>query len=245
MTLPVLNTPTYSAKIPSTGQTYNFRPFIVKEQKILLIALESGDKSNIYHGVRDIIRSCILTDIGDIEKMPLFDLEGIFLSIASKSTGEIARVGKKCKECGHPNELEIPIEQVTLKNFSKGNNKIQLNDQVGIILKFPNLKDALDIALEQESALDSKGSISDEELSFRIILRTIESVYDGKGVYSGSDYTEEELASFIETFQVSHIKKIKQFLTNIPYLSYEGEFECEHCKAKNIFEVKGIRDFFF
>jgi phage FluMu protein Com len=241
MSLPILNTPTYSAKIPSTGKDFNFRPFIVKEQKILLMALESGDLSNIYHGLRDIIKSCLLSEIGNIETMPLFDLEGIFLSIAAKSTGEIAKVGRKCSSCGHPNEIEIPIENVTLKNFKQGSNRIQLNEKVGIILRYPTLKDALDLSLESEQ--DKKKS--DEELSFNMITKTIESVFDEKSVYSGSDYTEEELKNFVETFQLNHLKMIKNFLVDAPYLSYIGSFECDHCKHINEYEVKGIRDFFF
>jgi hypothetical protein len=241
MSLPVLSNPTYTAKVPSTGKNFNFRPFIVREQKILLMALESGDITNIYHGLRDIINSCILTDIGDVESIPLFDLEGIFLAIAAKSTGEIAKVGKKCKHCSHLNEIEIPLEGVVLKKFNKENNKIQLTDQVGVLLKYPTLKDALDISISQEKDKDK----SSEALSFEIIMNTIGSVFEGKNVYSGTDYSKEDLAEFVESFQMSHLKKIKDFLINVPYLSYEGSFECESCKKTNEYEVKGIRDFFF
>ena len=240
MSLPVLNNPTYTAKIPSSGKSFNFRPFIVREQKILLMALESGDITNIYHGLRDIINTCILDDIGDVENMPLFDLEGIFLAIAAKSTGEIAKVGKKCDHCSHPNELEIPLEDIRLKNYAKGNNKIQLNEQVGVLLHYPTLKDALSISLGQEQ--DKK---SEEELSFDIIANTIESVYDGKSVYNSGDYSREELGVFIESFQMKHLKMIKDFLTSAPYLSYEGAFNCEKCGSENRYEIKGIRDFFF
>lgn len=244
MSLPVLNSPTYTARIPSTGKNFDFRPFIVREQKILLMALESGDVTNIYHGLRDIINACILSDIGDVEKMPLFDLEGIFLAIAAKSTGEIAKVGKKCVHCSHPNEIEIPLEGVKLKKFEKGNNKIELSEAgVGVLLHYPTLKDALEISLIQEN--DGGDKKTDEELSFEIIMNTIEAVYEGKTVHTSSDYSREDLAQFVESFQMSHLKKIKEFLVNTPYLSYEGSFECESCKKTNQYEVKGIRDFFF
>lgn len=240
MSLPVLNNPTYTARIPSSGKPFNFRPFIVREQKILLMALESGDVTNIYHGLRDVINSCILDEIGDVETMPLFDLEGIFLAIAAKSTGEIAKVGKKCDHCGQPNELEIPLEGVALKNYKKGNNKIQLNEQVGVLLHYPTLKDALAVSISQDHEKKSE-----EELSFNIIMNTIESVYDGKTVYNSSDYSREELGTFVESFQMKHLRQIKEFLVETPYLSYEGSFNCEHCGKENKFEIKGIRDFFF
>lgn len=241
MSLPVLSNPTYSAKIPSTGKIFDFRPFIVREQKILLMALESGDVTNIYHGLRDIIKTCILSEIDDIETMPLFDLEGIFLAIAAKSTGEISKVGKKCDHCNHPNILEVPLEGVALKNYSKNNNKIQLTEEVGVLLHYPTLKDALDISIRQED----KKKVSEEELSFDIIMNTIESVFDKNGIYTGSDFSREELSTFVESFQLKHLRLVKDFLVNMPYLSYSGKFNCESCGKENQYEVKGIRDFFF
>jgi len=237
MSLPVLKLPTYTGKILSSGQPFNFKPFMVREQKIILLALESGDITTIYNALKDIIKVCVLSENINIDKMPLFDLEGVFLSIASKSTGEVAHVGKLCSECSYLNEIDVPLEGVTLKGFEPKNNRVELGENIGIILKYPTLQDAMNVSLQQNNK-------TNEELSFEMILSTIESVYDEKHVYSGSDYTREELTEFVETFQINHLLKIRDFISSTPYISYVGEFKCKNCGAENKYEVKGIQDFF-
>lgn len=240
MGLPVLNAPTFSGTIPSTKKSFTFRPFLVKEQKILLFALESRELINIYLALKDIIHSCIRETNIDVQKLPIFDLESIFLQIGARSTGEIANVIANCTNCKKDTELEIPLLDVSLKNYKKGANKIKLTDTIGITLKYPTLDDAIEVAKD-----DSKKN-EEEQSSYDMLLNSIESVYDENGIYRlGEEYTTDDLNVFVDSLSIQQLRKIKKFLKESPYLSYETKFVCPHCGHENEVEIKGIKDFFF
>jgi transcription elongation factor Elf1 len=245
--LPVLTTPTFSGTIPSIKKKFTFRPFLTKEQKILLFALESGELINVYLALKDIIEACVKDTTLDVENMPIFDLESIFLQIGARSTGEIANVLATCSNCQKTTELEIPLLDVTLKNYQKGANKISLTDDIGIIIKYPTLADAINlVSSEKEEGIEKNPEEGKEIQSYDLLLNSIEAVYTAEKIYRlGEDYSIDDLGVFIDSLSIPQLKKVKEFLKKSPYLSYETTYRCPHCEHENQVEIKGIKDFFF
>lgn len=176
MPLPTLNTPKYQVTIPSTKKTTTFRPFLVKEQKILLMALESQDNKQILRAISDIVKNCV-DETDDPLKMPIFDLEYLFAKIRSKSVGEQIEAKAKCPKCGKQNNIVVDLEKLEVKFPENSANKIMLSETLGIILNYPSLDKA---TIDTENA-------GVEEL-IRFIAESIETIFDQDNVYSRKDF---------------------------------------------------------
>jgi hypothetical protein len=239
MNLPILENPIFIGTVPSTGQKFEFRPFLVKEQKILLMALEADDMNQIFVAFKDIFQACIRSKEIDFDSMPSFDVESLFLQIASKSVGEVSELLVPCTNCKEPNKIGVNMENTSVKNIEeyKGNkNIIQLNDTVGMKLKFPSAKDLMRI-----SADDNK---SDADLIYDTLLVSIESIFDANNVYPADESTEAELREFIDSFSFAQMKKVEQFFDKTPYLALDCNFTCTKCGTENKQEIKGLKSFF-
>lgn len=232
MALPKLNdVPKYEITIPSTDKKVYFRPFLVKEQKVLLIALESQDEKQILQAVVDTIKACIYEDI-EIDKLAIFDLEYIFLQIRGKSVGETADLIMKCRECNHENKVKVDLEEIKIK---KGpDKKFVLNDQFTIEMKYPSYE----IILREDMNTDSV-----VENIYNTVLLCMSCLYTKDDIIRFDEYTDEDKKEFMESLTSEQFDKIVTFVSNLPAIVYDLEYDCESCKHSNKETLRGIQDF--
>lgn len=234
MALPELNTARYSIEIPSTGQTVEYRPYLVKEEKILMMAMESNDQKAIMNATKDIIKACVFEDI-DIDSLAMFDIETLFLALRSKSVGEKVDVKIKCEHCEAVNELHVDFDEVDKPVIDNENVNISITDEVGIIMKYPSVGDV------EKFTNDDAENI---ETAMNMILACIDSIYDADNVYDAKDETQESLKNFIESLSSVQFLKLSQFLENMPALSYDADFNCVNCGKENKQLIRGLASFF-
>lgn len=234
MALPKLTVPQYKVKLPSTGEQLNMRPYLVKEEKVLLIALESKDAVQIQNAVKNLIMSCY--DLKDAKKLTSFDLEFLFLQLRSKSVGENIALRMKCEECDTLNDYNVNIDEVKIDNINKENTFILDEDKkVGITMRYPTMEnlEKLDLA-----KLDSVEGLMD------LISVCVKTIFDEDNVYNADEETREDLMNFIESFSSSQFAKIQEFFVSIPSMTYNDEIVCTNCGHKNKVELRGLQSFF-
>ena len=234
MALPILNTPTYEVELPISKQNVKYRPFLVKEEKILLMALESQDQKQIMNAMRDIIDACTFGKI-ESRELPVAELEFLFLKLRSKSVGEKSNIGLKCTSCSTQNDFEINLEEVDLDIQGAKSNKLMLTDNVGIIMKYPTSDDVL-------RNIDSKKS--DVENTYAVIAASIDKIFDSQNVYEASTQSKKELQDFIDSLNKQQFELIKDFFTNLPKLKLPVDFMCTKCGASNHVVLEGLESFF-
>ena len=235
MSLPKLESPKYEAKLPSTGKKFMYRPYLVKEEKILMLAMESGETKQIMQSVKDAISSCTYGKV-DPDSISVFDLEYIFLKLRSKSVGEVSKVNVTCSKCEKKTTVEVNLEEIDVNMKEAPETKIKLTDKIGVIMRWPKVDMIADIA--------DKTPEQQKEAVFDIITECIESIYDDKKIYPTSDSTKEERAEFIESLNQNQFKLLQKFIENMPKLKHKLDFTCEHCKAENSITVQGLKNFF-
>ena len=236
MALPRINSlPKYKMTIPSSGKIYNYRPFLTKEQKVLLIALESRDEKQILSSITDTIEACV-EDI-DMSKLTTFDVEYVFTQIRAKSVGERSHVGIKCIECDHTNAVSINIEEINIKVPDKKNFNIKLNDEYTLKMKFPNY-----IHMLNNDRL--KSSKTATGMLIELIIGCLDSLVSENEQIKFSDEPIEEIEAFVDSLTSDHFNTVMEFINSIPKLRHKVDFVCESCNAENTRELVGINDFF-
>jgi len=234
MALPLLNTPEFETKIPSTGQAIKFRPFLVKEEKILFMALQGGDTKEMANAVNNIIGACVLNEEFDTSKLALFDIEYLFLKLRGKSVGEQIdlKVRHVDSECNHATEVYINIDDVDVVFPETYTDKIQLTDQVGIQMRPPGIK---------QTSGASEGDVSFDSV-LDLICDCVVCIYDHDNVYDS--FTKDEIVQFIEGLNQQQFAKIQQFFTEIPKLKHKIEWKCPKCGQDDQVTVEGLNNFF-
>ena len=235
MPLPIIETPKYELRLPSSNKRVQYRPYLVKEEKILMVARESNDQKQITQAIKDTVSSCTFDKI-DPEKLSVFDLEYIFLKLRAKSVGEISKLTLKCEKCEKPNPIEINIDMVSVNTENLPDPKIQLTDKIGVVMNWPNVNLITELA-EQDKTDTGKVIMS-------VIVGCIDSIFDEKTVHRASDHTTEELHQFIESLNQSQFAKIRQFIEATPKLEHKIEYTCSHCGAHNSLTLTGLQNFF-
>ena len=233
MPLPVISTPTYELNIPSTGQAVQYRPFLVKEEKILLMANEGGETSEIVRAMKQIIGNCI-QDGYNTDGMPLFDVEYIFLKLRSKSVNEISEVGFRCPKCDEVNKIEINLSEVEIETDNTHTDKIELTDDIGLIMKYPQL-DSINMNDLQDTNVDA---------IFDVVSSCIDSIYQGEEIYDSKDYTKEEISEFINNLTQEQFQNIQQFFDTMPKLSHTVPYDCSKCEYDEPLIIEGLQNFF-
>jgi ribosomal protein L44E len=234
MALPVLNAAKYRTMVPSLGKEVEYRPYLVKEEKILMIAIESQDQRQILGALKDVIKACVIDDI-DIDNLAMFDIETLFLKLRSKSVGESTEIRAKCSECDTPNKQLVKFDDIEIPTIKKGKMSVALTKDVGITLKYPS------ITVIEES--DSENMESYDAI-IELIINCIDSIYDADNVYSAKDEGKKELLAFVEALNSDQFGKLTEFFRNIPSLKYTLKYDCSKCGHKNELELKGIESFF-
>lgn len=230
MALPSISTPEFHTTIPSTGEKIVFRPFLVKEEKILLMALEGNDQQEITTAILNILNSCILSEV-DVSKLSTFDVEFLFLNLRGKSVGEVIEVkmGHTDGECKALTDASIKIDDIGIVNeISDG--KIMLTDDVGVKMRYPTVQDV--------AKLDMKNS----DDTFGLIAQCVEFIFDQENVYN--EFTQEEIIDWVGNLNQAQFKNIASFFENMPKLSYELKWKCDACGESETRTIEGLQGFF-
>ncbi len=237
MALPKLNVPVYEAVLPSTEKVIKYRPFLVKEEKLLLTAQESGEDA-VLPAVKQIIKNCVQGEL-DIDNMPLFDIEYVFLRLRAKSVGEEITLGLKpwgCPQndgelCKFTTEVAINLEEIKCVKDKTHTSKIMLNNKIGIMMKYPDI-----------SQLNTKGS--ENEMGFEIIKKCINMIFTEEETHERGSFTDEELDEFIDSLNSQQFKLVRNFFDNMPILKHIVKYKCNTCGEKKETTLQGLNSFF-
>ena len=238
MPLPKIATPTYELELPSTGETIQYRPFLVKEEKILVIALESEDTKQITTAIKGVIKNCIKTRGIKVEQLPTFDIEYLFLNIRGKSVGEEIEVNVICPDDG---ETEVPIkiniDDIHIQKNDEHDNKIKIGDDLMMVMKYPSLDQFI------KSNFDFKEE-NNMERSFDLIASCIDKIYNEEEVWSTADCTKKEVVNFLEQMNSAQFKEIESFFETMPKLSHTVDIVNPKTKKKSTVVLEGLSSFF-
>jgi hypothetical protein len=236
MALPKLNdVPKFNITIPSTGKKVRFRPYLVKEEKVLLMAVESGDTGAAIDAMVDTIESCITEKI-NVSELTTFDVEYLFTQIRSKSSGESVKLGLKCKGCEVPNETEVKLDDLKIK-MPKIKKTVELNEDVSIELRYPPFS----VLTKYDFADDT---ISDAVRSFQLAGECIQAVLFDDERTDNEDITNEEMQEFLESMTTEQFKVVSSFVESMPKLSHTIKFKCVSCDHDNSIVLEGMQSFF-
>ena len=238
MPLPTISAPTYEIELPSTGQLIQYRPFLVKEEKLLIIALESEDTKQITTAVKNVIKNCILTKGIKIESLPTFDIEYLFLNIRGKSVGEELEVNIICPDDeGTIVPVKINIDDIQVKKSDEHEKNIKVDDRIYVEMKYPTL----DQFIKNNFDFTSGSTV---EQSFDLIASCIDQVYTEEESWSASDVSKKELIGFLEQMNASKFKEIERFFETMPKLSHELIVINPNTKVENKVVLEGLSSFF-
>lgn len=245
MALPKIDLPIYETKLISNGKTVKYRPFTVKEEKLFLMAKESEELEATFNSIKQVLNNCVVSDL-DVEQLPVFDIEHLFLKIRSVSVGEIVKLQYTCnntlpleegqeepKRCGNVVEIDFDISSVAVENTIK-DTKIEITENMGVVMKYPTF-DILRKIGDDDNVTDA---IMD------MTINCIEYIYDDESVYYTTEYSKEELIDFIESLQTKDLEKIRDFFTMMPKLKKNVNFKCDKCGYEEEIEVEGLQNFF-
>lgn len=232
MSLPLLNDkPEYTMTVPSNGKKVNYRPYLVKEEKVLLMAAESKDENEIIRAIENTVAACIDDSI-DVTRLCTFDLEYMFLQLRSKSTGENSDILIKCQSCDEKNEVVVPLGDVNCSERTTESNVIELTNEISLEMRYPSYRDM------------NLSSDNEDKFGFEVISRCIEAVLtEDERIVIGEEKTED-VEKFVESMTQEQFKKIIDFIQEMPSLKYDLNFVCQSCGAINEREIRGIQSFF-
>ena len=236
MALPILTTPTYELEIPSTDEKIKYRPFLVKEEKVLLVALESGENSQIVQAIKTIVDECTFNKL-PLGRMPMFDIEYIFLQIRSKAVGEVSTLSLLCQDDGKTYvPVEVNLADVEVEVGETHDNKIQLTDDMGMIMTYPTI----------DSFLDGQFAEVTADNMIDVVASCVLQIYEKKGevVYDAKDSTKLEMVEFIENLNSKQFKDIQNFFDSMPVLKHTVTIVNPKTKIKSEIILKGLNDFF-
>jgi hypothetical protein len=239
MPLPKINTPTYELELPSTGKKIKYRPFLVKEEKILIMALESEDMTQITNAIIDILTECILTRGVKIKDLSTFDIEYLFLNIRAKSVGETVEVNVTCPDDGETQvEMSIDIDSIKVQKSKEHTNIIKLDDNLSMKLKYPSLDQFV------ENNFEVNDNMSDVSKSLNVITSCIDVVYDSEESWNASDFSKKELDEFLDQLNTKQFKLIENFFTTMPKLSHTIAVKNPNTGVESEIVLEGLASFF-
>ena len=240
MPLPKISTPTYELELPSSGETIEYRPFLVREEKLLVLAMESEDTKSITRAIKEVLKSCIKTKI-KVEALPTFDIEYLFLNIRGKSVGEEVEVTVTCPDDNKTEvEISIPIDEIQIEKSKDHNDTIKLDDELTMKMKYPSL----DQFIQTNFDLDAAKGASQLEQSFDLIAACIDTFYSDEEAWPASESSKKELNEFLEQLSSSQFQEIEQFFETMPKLVHEVSITNPKTKKKSTVTLEGLSSFF-
>jgi len=238
MPLPKINTPTYELTLPSNNKKIKYRPFLVREEKILIMALETEDISQITNAIVEILNDCILTKGVSVTKLATFDIEYLFLNVRAKSVGESVEVNVICPDDNKTSvQIEINLDSIKVQKTRGHKNIVKLDDQYSMKLKYPSLDEFIDSNFESNEE-------SDVDKSMNMITSCIEMVYDQEESWSASDSTQQELEEFIEQLNSKQFKSVEKFFETMPKLSHKVKVTNPATGVESEVVLEGLASFF-
>ena len=236
MALPKIDVPIYELTVPSTDEKIKYRPFLVKEEKLLLIAMESGENSDILRAVKDIVDSCTFNKM-KIGNMPMFDVEYIFLQIRAKAVGEVSTLRVLClDDMKTYAKVQVDLNEIEVQVTDAHTNKIELSDEMGVIMKYPTVNSFVENKIDDISPANM----------LDVIITCIDKIYDKKGeeVYDAKDSTKQELVDFVEQMNTTQFADVQKFFDTMPSLTHEITVKNPKTKKESKVTLNGLNDFF-
>jgi len=241
--LPKLDVPTYEVNLISTGKPIRFRPFLVKEQKLFLMASESDDPKETVQVIRQVLKNCIIDEI-DVDSLPTFDLEWLFINLRARSVEEIVNLRYKCNnnvkdeegkdvKCSGYVEFDVNLLDIEPSKNPEHTNKIQITENLGVVLRYPTFE-----------MVQKYEGLQENDLMTNVLVDCIDYIYDKEQMYYAKDTTRDELIEFVDSLQQKDLEKIKLFFDTIPEVKKDVTFDCPKCKYKEEIAIKGIQNFF-
>ena len=238
MPLPKIVTPTYELELPSSGQTIKYRPFLVKEEKVLVLAMESEDTKQITNAIKAVLKSCVQTKGIKVEQLPTFDIEYLFLNIRGKSVGETLEVNIICPDDGETTvPVDIDLDLIQVEKSDDHSNKIKLDANLMMEMKYPSLDQFIknNFDFKEENQMDQ---------SFALIATCIDKIYSEEEVWATADCTKKEVNEFLESMNSSQFKEIEKFFETMPKLQHTVQVTNPKTKVKNEVVLEGLASFF-
>jgi hypothetical protein len=240
MTLPKIELPTYEVTLPSTGEEVTIRPFTVKEEKILLMAADSGDDNYIINTTKQIINNCLITDTVKIDKLPFFDVDYLFIALRAKSIGEAIEMQFVCnavvdeQPCKNVFYEFIDISKATINKDESISNRIQLSDKISVKMKYPTYS--------MMKMLGGEKAVIEKKIN--LIVNCIEQIVNGDKIYSYKDYSKQDLTEFVEGLTEDQFLKLCKFVENFPSFSVKLNTQCPRCNFEHYIEYDDFTSFF-
>jgi hypothetical protein len=243
MALPKIDVPIYTVNLVSTGKPIRFRPFLVKEQKLFMMASESEDPNEMISTIRQVLKNCILDEI-DVDNLPTFDLEYIFMNLRARSVEEVVNLRYKCnntvknekgadENCTGLVEFDVNILEIQPTKNEKHKDKIQLTENLGIAFKYPTFE-----------MLQKYEKMSENEIMLQILIDCIDYIYDKENIFYAKDTPKKELEEFIDSLQQKDLEKFKEFFDTMPEIKKDVHFKCPKCNYEEDITIKGMQSFF-
>ena len=241
--LPKLDVPIYNVKLVSTGKEVRIRPFLVKEQKLFLMAAESDDSKETINTIKQVLKNCVLDDI-DIDSLPTFDLEYLFMNLRARSVEEVVNLKYKCNNtvkndkgedtvCNGSFDYDVNLLEIEPTRHAEHESKFMLNDRIGISLRYPTFE-----------MVQKYEQMEENEIMVNILIDCIDFLYDDDQIYHAKDSSRKELEEFVDSMQQKDLEKIKVFFDTMPELKKDIHFKCPKCGYEEDIVVRGMQNFF-
>jgi len=228
----IASVPKHQVTLPLSGKKVEYRPFVVREEKVLLMAAETKDERSIHSAIREVVLACTGGKV-DVTKIPLLDMEYLFLQLRSHSVGETSKPSVKCDKCGVPNECEVVLKDIVPQVSPEHKKVIPIISDISVVMKYPTIEDV-------RSVEDG----TDVEKTFSLLVRCIDKVVQGETTYNASEMDESEVRDFVEQMTQDQFRKLFGFLETMPKMEKKVEFTCKGCKERNDQVLRGIASFF-
>jgi hypothetical protein len=239
MALPIVNAPEYFLELPSNGKKVKYRPFVVREEKVLLLALESEDVAEMSNAVKNVLSSCVKGDNLDIETLPTFDIEYLFLNIRGKAVGEEIELQLLCPDDGETYvKTKIFIDEIKVKKDPTHTNKIKINDDLMMEMRYPSLEQFIKSNFNFE---DRKNQL---EQSFELVAACVDKIYNQEEVWTSSDVTTQEIVDFLDNLNSVQFSEIEKFFETMPKLEHKVKIKNPETKVESTITLAGLSDFF-
>lgn len=240
MALPKIDTPIYDLLLPLSKKEIRFRPFLVKEQKNLMMAMEADDKETIERNIRQVLTNCTITEGINIDKLPVIDIEYYFINLRARSVGEIVENKYVCTnevdgvQCGNKMESKFNLLDITVDIDPNAKDIINITEQISVKLKYPEFS-LVEKLKKKDSAVD---------IAFEVILDSVEYIFDGEQYYYASETPREELLAFIESLSQEQFSKLEEFFNNLPRMNRKIDLKCSKCGFDHTISMEGLESFF-
>ena len=232
MALPKINTVLYDLELPSSGKKIEYRPFLVKEEKILLTALEGGEEKDMAKAIKQIITQCVLTENFKVNSLAMIDLEYLFLNIRGKAVGDISTISFE-HSCGEIIKLDIDLSKVEIVQNENYSDLVKITDDIMVRLSPPNIDDVI-----------GAGDKNQIDLVMEIIRDSIVEIIEGEDVFSAQDHTREELEEFLDSLNSGQFKKLQDYYESLPKMKQDIEYTCKKCGKTETETLEGLASFF-